>query len=194
MPRAVDHEGWSYAHGLKLLDHENTDFYPCDPSQVHLPSLLSMRRTEQHRERPLDKLSGTVVKAAGIRLGSNLNSGGWGTVYLGRLTASSQPPGLLEPPSPESKIKRFVHRSLFRQSRLFAVKVLQTADSGRDKGMQDEEARLHFLASSNHHPGIVKLHQVVREAKFTYFILVCLDSGNRQSAFLTASTGLLSWG
>lgn len=145
-----------------------------------------MRRTEEQlRERPLDKLSGTVVKAAGIRLGSNLNSGGWGTVYLGRLKESSQSPGLSEPPSPESKIKRFVHRSLFRQSaRLFAVKVLQTADSGRDKDMQDEEARLHFLASSNHHPGIVKLHQVVREAKFTYFILVRLDSGNQQFAFL----------
>lgn len=133
-----------------------------------------MGRTDAEiRECPLDRLSGTVIKSAGIRLGSNLNSGGWGTVYLGRRTASAQSSTRSEPSSPESKIKRLVQRSLFRQStRLFAVKVLQTAHSGRDKQMQDEEARLHLLASSTHHPGIVKLHQVIKEAKLTFFILV----------------------
>jgi serine/threonine protein kinase len=130
------------------------------------------RTNAQILECPLDRLSGLVVKSAGIRLGSNLNSGGWGTVYLGRLTAPAQSSTRLDP-SPESKIKRLVHRSLFRQpARLFAVKVLQTAHSGRDKEMQDEEARLHLLASSSHHPGIVKLHQVIKEPKFTFLVLV----------------------
>lgn len=139
-----------------------------------------MGRTDaQILECPLDRLSGLVIKSAGIRLGSNLNSGGWGTVYLGRLAAPIHSPTHSHPSSPESKIKRFVHRSLFRPAaRLFAVKVLQTAHSGRDKEMQDEEARLHLLASSSHHPGIVKLHQVIKEPKFTFLVLVRRSSKN----------------
>ena len=140
-----------------------------------------MGRTDaQIRECPLDRLSGTVVKTAGIRLGANLNSGGWGTVYLGRLVASAQSPMLSEAFSSESKIKRLVHRSLFRQpSRLIAVKVLQTAHTGRDKEMQNEEARLHFRASSSRHPGVVKLHQVIREPTFTFLVLVRRASENK---------------
>lgn len=133
------------------------------------------RSENQIREFPLDKLGGTLIKSSGIRLGANLNSGGWGTVYLGRQNAPARPATSSANCSPNTarSLKRFMKSTFSRQpAKLYAVKVLQTARKGDDKQMQDDEERIHLRASSYNHPNIVKLHQVVKESEMTFFVLV----------------------